>query len=160
MDAAKALTLLRPRLAYDPLTGIFTWKQLPKNTSAVKLGSVAGSYTSQDYIMIRANKKGWLAHRLAWLFTYGDWPSKQIDHINGVRDDNRIANLRDASNLENMRNQPCHRAGKVVGIHFNKRNQNWNASIGLGNGKRQFLGVFATATEAALAYQIALKELA
>ena len=159
MDAAEALALLRPRLAYDPLTGIFTWKQVDKFTTGTTVGMVAGCCWDSGYILITVKRKRWLAHRLAWLFTYGEWPTKQLDHINGVRADNRIANLRDVSACENMRNQPCHRKGKPVGISFAKKTGRWHSSIGLGNGRRQFLGSFPTASEAALAYQIALKDL-
>src|SRR5258707_7365907 len=93
--AKPIVTLARVRelLAYDPEAGTFTWKvRLSKNTH---VGDIAGCITSEGYGIIRINERGYLAHRLAWLITTGKWPP-EIDHKNGIKNDNRWMNLREA----------------------------------------------------------------
>ena len=93
----KTLTAARLRelLQYDPETGVFT--RLVKTSNGIKVGDVAGTADARGYILIRVD--GWLhlAHRLAWLHMTCEWPKGMIDHINGVRDDNRWSNLRRAA---------------------------------------------------------------
>ena len=96
-----SIEALKEILSYDPETGVFTWL-LTKGRS--KAGAVAGSRHSTGYIIIGA--LGFLirAHRMAWAFTTGEWPTEEIDHINGVESDNRMANLRQASHQQNLYN--------------------------------------------------------
>ena len=68
---------------------------------------------------------------------YGSWPTKQIDHINGIRTDNRIENLRDVSRRENLGNQKKHRDGKLVGAYYSKKKNGWITQVFVG-GKRIF----------------------
>jgi hypothetical protein len=91
---------LKEALDYNPDTGLFTWKKLPKAAHRKKVGEIAGSHDEKGYIRIGINGTVYKSHRLAWLYVYGQWPSKIIDHVNGVNDDNRISNLRDSSELE------------------------------------------------------------
>jgi hypothetical protein len=91
---------LRELLFYDPKTGIFTWKVDRNNR--IKKGSVAGTQSGDGYVNIFVDRKNYRAHRLAWLYMYNEQPPAIIDHINGVRDDNRIENLREATNSLNM----------------------------------------------------------
>ena len=86
---------LRELLQYDPETGVVT--RLVKSSNGIKVGDVAGTADARGYILIRVD--GWLhlAHRLAWLHMTCEWPKGMIDHINGVRDDNRWSNLRRAA---------------------------------------------------------------
>ena len=98
--------LLRSLLKYDSETGIFTWIASHKKPKA---GQAAGTVDRDGYIIIRHGGRGYKAHRLAWLYVYGEWPTGMIDHINRVRHDNRIANLRcaDASlNAQNHSHKP------------------------------------------------------
>lgn len=95
--------LIQKNLCYDKETGAFTWK-VPKQGR--KMGVVIGSKTTHGYVAIRIGKKVYLAHRLAWIYCHGEIPKNMvIDHINGVRDDNKISNLRPCSHFENMQNR-------------------------------------------------------
>ena len=95
--------------------------------------------------------KEYKAHRLAWLYVYGIWPKLYIDHINGIRDDNRICNLRDVSNRENAINRSYHRKGKLAGASYHKQKGKWRATIRI-NGRYTHLGLFETKEEAHLFY--------
>lgn len=140
---------LKELLEYDENTGIFTWNLA--NSNRIKIGDMAGVYRFDGYLTIRINGKPYLAHRLAWLYIYGEWPKNQIDHINGIRDDNRITNLRNVTNRENHQNKKEHRGGKLVGASFHKTANKWESQIQI-NGKRKFLGYYNTELEAHEAY--------
>ena len=92
---------LREALHYDPDTGIFTWKVA--TASCVKVGAEAGCVKNDGYRAIGMGGKSYKAHRLAWLYVHGEWPKEQIDHINHIRTDNRMENLRPASGGENAK---------------------------------------------------------
>ena len=98
---------LKEVLEYDPETGIFRWKA-PRCTR-IKVGDLAGTLTWRGYVRIQLDGKRHQAHRLAWLYVYGEMPTKQIDHINGNCNDNRIINLRDVSNQINSQNRKVRR---------------------------------------------------
>lgn len=123
-------------LAYDPFSGALFWR---KDVSyAMKGCSVAGSINQRGYRHIISKRKCYKAHRVAWLLYYGEWPKGQIDHINGIKDDNRIFNLRDVTPKENQKNRPCHREGTLWGtskIHGGKSYQARVHGVYLGNFK-------------------------
>jgi len=98
---------IRQAFEYNPDTGVFIRLESAGN---VKAGSVAGSLDTKGYLRVFFNDKRYKCHRLAWYFTYGEWPKQVIDHINGNKTDNRISNLRDVSNKENCNNR--HRANR------------------------------------------------
>jgi len=79
-----------------------------------------------------------------WAIFYGEWPSGQVDHINGVRDDNRIVNMRDVSHQDNCRNaaRPRTNTSGVSGVVWDKPHKKWRAEI-RANGKMKNLGRFA-----------------
>lgn len=146
-------------LSFDDATGVFRW--LPRPLSSFKdrdsgrawhtryCGKRAGTICN-GYVRINIGGQFWLAHRLAWLFHTGGWPLHQIDHKNGIRHDNRPDNLRDATALEQRRNQrrsPKNQTG-VTGVRFSKGR--FQAEIGV-NGKMLYLGRFKSLAEAALA---------
>ena len=137
---------LRELLDYDPETGIFRWRA----STGRKAGSEAGCLSHFGYRVIRINDQLYYAHRLIWLYVHGVWPSDQLDHINGVRLDNRLWNLREATNSENQGNRKVTRNG-LKGAFFRKRNRNWQSKI-VKNGKCHSLGCFDTELEAHLAY--------
>ncbi|MCA0846099.1 HNH endonuclease signature motif containing protein [Salipiger thiooxidans] len=91
--------LLKRRLAYDPSTGVLSWRDGPR------AGRQAGTISSGGYVVIFLEKKRIKAHRAAWAIHYGAAPKDQIDHINRVKTDNRISNLRDVTNTENQKNK-------------------------------------------------------
>lgn len=150
----KDLPKLQALLQYDPLTGHFYWRSTRRGR-ALK-GVVAGTIIAQGYVKITCLGRKFLAHRLAWLFVYGRWPSHQIDHVNRVKTDNRIANLREATNAQNHHNMPVRRDNRagVTGVCWNARNRNWRAYI-VCEGKQVFLGGYATKEEAVAARRAA-----
>lgn len=148
---------LRELLHYDPETGVFTNRVVRPRTV---LGAVAGGHDSYGYITISVDVRRYLAHRLAWLYVYGEWPSKNLDHINGVRDDNRIANLREATQAQNLQNRAAASIGRsgVLGVGWDSSRKKWVASI-KHQGKARHLGRFSTVEGAQAAYLAAKAQL-
>ncbi len=132
---------LRELLDYDPETGIFTWRV--RRGGLASAGSIAGSLCTDGYLQIKINGRPYNAHRLAWVYAYNTWPADQLDHINGIRDDNRLANLREATNSQNQQNQSIRRDNKSghPGVYWDKRARKWRAQI-MVDGKRVNLGSF------------------
>ena len=120
---------LKELLSYDPETGIFTW--LKAVSKSVRVGSIAGSFDKKGYIRIGLLRRRYSAHRLAFLYMTGSFPPNDTDHINGVRNDNRWINLRQATNSENQRNQgkPITNTSGYKGVSWNKRAKKWLAKI-------------------------------
>lgn len=149
---------LKNVLIYDPETGLFEW--LLKPSVGVNIGDVAGAITSEGYVTISYRRKAYRAHRLAWPYVYGEYPKNLIDHINGVRADNRIANLRPATNSQNLMNSKVRRESKTGIKGVSERNwpgRRFCAAIVIG-GSRRHLGVFHTASEASNAYRQAARD--
>jgi hypothetical protein len=137
------------RFLYSPESGLFL-----RRTKAGKLVS-AGTINSCGYVRIFIARKAYLAHRLAWLYIHGNFPTHDLDHINCVRHDNRIDNLRDVPRAVNANNRKAanrnSRSGYIgVSAYRNK----WIAQF-RGGTQRGYLGVFDTAEEAAAAYATA-----
>lgn len=116
---------LRQILEYDPETGVFRWKEKTSKHSNVEIGSIAGFRTATDYIFISILNKEYAAHRLAWLYVHDEWPSEFIDHINGVKYDNKISNLREASHSENQWNHKIRKDNRsgFKGVSYNKKSK-------------------------------------
>lgn len=139
-------------LAYEPLTGIFTWKICPSKN--VKAGQSAGCLKSNGYVLIALDKEEFLAHRLAFFYVGGVWPKLNIDHIDGVRANNAWANLREVTHAENMQNQrqsPLGAKHSLLGVSPNKNGTGFRAFIKTRNIQR-YLGTFASAQAAHAAY--------
>ncbi len=148
---------LREVMEYNSETGIFRWRLRLSNR--VQIGDFAGCLTPTGYISCNIDGKPYKAHRLAWLYVYGNLPSEQIDHINGCRSDNRIVNLRQANNAENQQNrlaQKNNTSGFLGVCPF--PNNKWRAQIRV-NGKNFHLGLYKTKDLAFEAYQYAKKNL-
>ena len=141
-------------LLYESENGVFTWKV--NRGGKAKAGNLAGSPDGDGYIKIMVKGKFSLAHRLAWLYVYGKFPINCIDHINGVRNDNRILNLREATLSENQQNR-CHKNG-LTGTSWNKKIGKWRATIKK-NGKQHSLGYFINQADAHAAYLTAKSEI-
>jgi len=139
-------------LDYDPDSGEFVWRErLNKNGRRNRFSNtVAGTLGSEGYIHIRIDGKIYKAHRLAWLSVYGYFPEYQIDHINQIRNDNEIKNLREVTRFCNMQNQKVNinNASGVTGVTWNKQRNKWRAHIRK-NKKFIHLGRFSNLLDAA-----------
>lgn len=146
---------LLARLDYDPLTGVFTHKGVGRG--ARPLGRVAGSRSTKGYVDIEIFGVTFRAHRLAWLAVHGEFPACEIDHINGDKTDNRIANLRAVTTAENCQNQHGARRNSTSGVRGVYRNQGkWQAAITV-QRRRINLGRYERLEDAERAYLDAKK---
>jgi hypothetical protein len=135
---------LRKILHYDRETGVFTWLA---RRSGVKYGKAVGSM-KDGYLVIRVHRRLYRAHRLAWLYMTGDWPSEQIDHIDGNRANNSWKNLREADYFVNAQNERKARSNSktgFLGVIWSKGK--FQAEITVGR-KSKYLGRFSSAAEA------------
>lgn len=148
-------TALQQLLNYDPITGQFSWAT--RVSQRCKPGDPAnGRDNGNGYRQITLQGEAFMAHRLAWLYVYGEWPKEEIDHINGNRSDNRITNLRKASRKQNMENKRLYRnsTSGVRGVSWDKKSQKWRAHI-RSNGKSAHLGFYEDLGEASAAARAA-----
>lgn len=136
-------------LCYNSATGEFIWKIRPAPNSRIKPGDVAGCLDVDGYRKLTFKGKNYKGHQLAWFMYYGIWPTRQIDHKNENRDDNRISNLRLANPIQQGCNQGIRKnnTSGFKNIHWSKQRQHWQARIRI-NGKRIFLGGYLTANQA------------
>jgi hypothetical protein len=143
---------IKAHIAYDHLTGAFTWAT---SRVGVKAGKPAGNISPTGYRRICINRVLYLAHRLAWVYVTGTWPTGDIDHIDGNPSNNAFSNLRDVPTAMNVQN--VHKArsdtkhSSLIGVGFHKRDGLWRARIRAG-GKRRTVGYFSTEAEAGAAY--------
>lgn len=153
-------------LDYDPTTGELRWKErdpssfvdgdkwYTKERSAKiwntrRAGNLALNYKTQyGYLQGRVEGKLYPAHRVIWFLVHGEWPD-EIDHINGNRSDNRLANLRNISRNENMRNRKIdtRNTSGFMGVSWNKTNKKWHVYANV-DKKRTNIGWFETIEEA------------
>lgn len=159
--------LIREFVTYDPATGLFWhnkrdrsrfttdghWKGWnnrnagkncfqTRNVEGYNIGSILG--------------KNLYAHRVAWFLAYGKWPDGEIDHINGLRHDNRLSNLRDVKRIENGKNQgiKANNTSGVVGVMWDKKEKTWRSKINSA-GETIYLGSFKNFDEAVAARKAA-----
>lgn len=138
---------LREVVNYDPNTGLFAWR----NPSPWEnKGWFRGADKGNGRHRIVIDGKRYMSNRLAWLYIYGVWPEHEIDHVNRIKSDDRIANLRQATPSQNSANRPAYRDG-LKGVHWDKERKLWRSQI-WARGKRHQLGRFATEEEAHAAY--------
>ena len=154
----------RELLNYNPNTGELTWKESTKGRGHVhKKGDLVGCINGNGYyttsVTLYKKSKALQCHRIAWFIYYGYLPNN-IDHINMDRVDNKIANLRDCTNQENMMNRKSFRgsSSKYKGVSFHKRDKKWTAQIRF-KGKLRHLGYFDLEADAHKAYERASKEM-
>lgn len=150
---------LREVVHYEPSTGKFIRKV--RLAQRHQVGDDACHPMSNGYLRVGIDSERYLAHRLAWLYVYGEWPDGEIDHINGNRADNRIANLRVGTHAQNMQNRRNAQAGSshgVMGVYFHKQNRKWVAAVTVMK-KTHYAGFYDTPEEAHQAYLRAKRRL-
>jgi len=159
--ASEVLKHLTKHYDYDVSTGVIRRvlcstklrEPLADGTLYMKVYGPAGSITEKGYCKLSFNIngkfKGFAVHRLAWLITYGKWPDGDLDHINHIKTDNRIANLREVSNLENSKNKPRRKDNKsgTTGVGWSNQSNRWMSSIRI-DGHLKHLGTFIDYHEA------------
>jgi hypothetical protein len=154
--AVMCIDELRRLVRYDADTGKLTWLErgwdhCPRDGGKRWNGRYAGKeafrVTPSGYRYGMIKRRMFRAHRVAWALHYGEWPDMEIDHINGDRADNRIANLRLVTRAENSRNQSSRKNSKSGIVGVCQIRKKWRAFINL-NGKPRHLGVFDTIEEA------------
>lgn len=131
------------RLIHDIESGELIWKI--DFWKKVKAGCIAGDRYHNGYRRVCIDSKDYLAHRVVWLMTYGEWPAGEIDHINGIRDDNRIANLRLATSAQNKQNIGLRSNNKsgFQGVSWFVAAKKWRADI-VKDHIQHYLGTFET----------------
>lgn len=162
-------------LNYHPKTGVFIWRERTEDMfsdspsvsaktkcatfNSQRSGKEAGYLDARGYGRITILKKSYLAHRLAWLLTYREWPKDQIDHIDHNPSNNALSNLRSVSASENNRNRSLHSGNKVgaFGVFWHRETGKWAALIGVG-GKKIWLGVHSSLNDAIAARKEAEKK--
>ena len=140
---------LQELLVYQRDTGVFTNRV---SRGPAKKGKISGCVKKKGYRYITVDGKSYRAHRLAWLYCYGEWPKDQIDHVDGDRQNNRIQNLRDVDDTGNRRNskRQANNTTGVTGVQKRKHLRKWNARIKV-DGRSIHLGYFNSLEEAAKA---------
>lgn len=140
------------QLEYCPVTGLFKRRTAPRNKPGM-VGCPAGTLKKDGYLYISLNSVLHKAHRLAWMYVHGKNPERLVDHINGDRTDNRIANLREATNVQNLHNrgQQKNNTSGYKGVTWDKTNEKWMAQIRV-QGKNHKLGRFVDIEDARKAY--------
>lgn len=142
----------RSLLDYDPSTGVLMWRWRDNVRPCVNTqfaGKVAGTINNYGYRVITMGVVKHYAHRIAWLIVNGVWPSDFIDHINGVKSDNRIDNLRIVTITENARNQKMRVTNKSghIGVYWYKKKGMWCAAINA-DGRQKSVGMFHNLSDA------------
>lgn len=159
---------VRECFLYEANTGRLVWKARPfshfKKLYACKAFNnrfaltEAGCVKSNGYRYVRIDGKDYTAHRLVWLLVHGRWP-EQVDHINRIRSDNRLLNLREVSNLENHQNMSeyANNSSGVPGVHWCSTHKKWVAKITIFKKVRR-LGYFTNKSDAIAARKSAEEE--
>ena len=118
-----------------------------------------GSIDKYGYGVIQIRNKKYRTHRLIWLYHYGVWPTGPIDHINGIRSDNTIENLREATTQQNNFNRKPRNgiSSTYKGLSWHRRNKKWQVQYQL-NGNMIYVGLYECEIEAAKAYDEAVRK--
>lgn len=165
-----SIPYLRKILICDAESGSLTWRRRPRSMFVQDghfnswnkrcAGKPAiNSPNGNGYLCGRIDNNLFLAHRVIWAMHHSEWPEFQIDHINGVRSDNRISNLRSVTQAENSKNVKlmAHNTSGYHGVRFRKDTSKWTAEIQSENVIYR-LGNFHTKEEAIMARQAAEKD--
>jgi hypothetical protein len=141
--------LVKSLFDYDSNTGVFKRKVTVSNNA--KAGQIINKTDFEGYLKVAINKKSFKVHRLIWIYLYGEFPKDTIDHINGIRHDNRIENLRECTAAENLQNKKFFKNNTTGYKGVVKKGNKFVAQIGF-NGKCKHLGYFFKAEDAHKAY--------
>ena len=143
-------------LEYNAETGVLTWKV---HQGRAFIGKPAGHSRSDGYLRLKTGGKMYLLHRLVWLLYTGSFPEGELDHINQIKTDNRIENLREVTRSENMKNTKSSKnTSGYRGVVWDKDRSKWTATVSK-DSKRMHIGQFNTALEASIAYEEKSREL-
>lgn len=150
LDTKISQKYLKELFSYDGKN--LLWK---KTITRKKTGSIAGCSQNTGHRQIKIDGKIYLAHRLIWMFHYGLWPKNDIDHVNGIRNDNRIENLREATRQENCANRCLSKLNTsgIKGVYFVETRKKWHARIKI-KGKTIHIGYFDKKEDAGEAYKL------
>lgn len=149
---------IRKQIDYDPDTGLVK-RKIYRGTKTNQ-GWFAGTNAGRSgHYHIRVFGKLYYVHRLAWLLSYNEWPTKEIDHIDGDGGNNKLSNLRDVTRQDNAKNRkiPTNNTTNVLGVTWNVKNNHYIASINTG-GRVLYLGCFLHLNHAVAARKKAEKE--
>lgn len=173
IDHPIPVEVLRQLVRLDADTGRLYW--LPRGEDFCPSGEQSAAHNAATWNGNFANKEAlindhlgyrrgsilsrrYMAHRVVFALFHGRWPEGEVDHINGIRDDNRPHNLREATHAENMKNQGARRGtSRYCGVYRHAAGK-WCASCQNGSGKQVYLGWFDTEVAAAVAYDAAARE--
>jgi len=148
---------LRDLLDYDPITGYLTNRHSSKGRElGVRVGHVDAA---AGYRNITINNISYREHRVIWLHYYGTWPNKDLDHINRLKSDNRICNLREATKVENSINRITEHPNQYRGVRKVSAGSGFRAEIRVeGADSKEYLGTYTTAEAASLVFETSAKE--
>lgn len=159
---------IKERFSYNQKTGHLSWKNRPEHDFISKkyqsifnarfANKESGSFCN-GYLRTQIDKKSYFNHLIIWVYVYGRYPEKNIDHIDGNRANNKIENLREVTKLENAKNQKLYKnnGSGFSGVRFDKSLNKWRVQIGSGKN-RKHIGIFEERDAAIRARQKAEKE--
>ena len=157
---------LRKLLRYEPETGKLFWRYRPLNMfkdsrahrswNSQFSGKEAFTANCNGYLLGSIHNKRYKSHRVIWAIYHGEWPNNEIDHINGVKNDNKIFNLRDSTHAQNLKNRSISskNTSGYKGVSWDKNKKKWISSITV-DGTQKFLGYFTEREQAASSYRMA-----
>jgi|SRR5882724_7047203 len=156
MKPVPSIDLIRSTFTYDPATGELRWRHNGRN-QYTRAGSLAGQSPKNcnGYSSVRIAGYSYRVHKVIWAYVYGVWPHHDVDHRFGVKSDNRISELREATRSQNLANSR-QRASNLKGAHFDRRRGKWSARITV-DYREIWLGSYSTEAAAHAAYMVAAR---
>lgn len=153
MDKEVILKYLNKNIEYNKKTGILFWKKkIGRGLANQKCGNIG----SDGYVRLGIMNKSYKLHRIIWLLENNSWPEKELDHLDGNKNNNKIENLRDVSKRVNLCNFEIHRKGKQAGVVFDKKKKLYRSRINY-NKTQIYLGRYKQKEKAVYIYQSIFK---